>query len=99
MLKIIQLLLLVIIFISGFSLINISQEPFSISAKEIDSPYNRINEDQIEIYNNKVIINIKDPEYARFTNTNSMDPVLDETANAIEIIPKCQIQKKLDLIK
>jgi len=90
MLKIIQLLLLVIIFMSGFSLINISQEPFSISAKEIDSPYNRINEDQIEIYNNKVIINIKDPEYARFTNTNSMDPVLDETANAIEIIPKSE---------
>ena len=90
MIKIIHLMLLVIIFLSGFSLINISQEPFSISAKEIDSPYNRVNEDQVEIYNNKVIINIKNPEYARFTNTNSMDPLLDETANAIEIIPKSE---------
>lgn len=90
MIKIIQLLLLVIIFLSGFSLINISQKPFSISAEEIDSPYDRINEDQIEVYNNKVIINIQDPEYARFTNTNSMDPILDETANAIEIIPKSE---------
>ena len=90
MIKIIHLMLLVLIFLSGFSLINISQEPFSISAKEIDSPYNRINEDQVEIYNNKVIINIKNPEYARFTNTNSMDPLLDETANAIEIIPKSE---------
>lgn len=90
MLRIIQLILLVIIFLSGFSIINIYQEPFSINAEEVDSPHNRIKESQIELTNNQVIINIENPEYARFTNTNSMDPILDETANAIEIIPKSE---------
>jgi len=55
---------------------------------EKDSPGDWIKEDQIKVYNDKVIINLKDAEWASFTNTNSMDPVLDEKANAIEIIPK-----------
>ena len=28
------------------------------------------------------------PEWSVFTDTNSMDPVIDSTSNAIEIIPK-----------
>ncbi len=55
---------------------------------EKDSPGDWIKEDQIKVYNDRVIINLKDAEWASFTNTNSMDPVLDEKANAIEIIPK-----------
>lgn len=90
MLRMIQLILLVIIFLSGFSIVNIYQKPFSINAEEIESPYDRIHENQIEVKSNQVIINIENPEYARFTNTNSMDPILDETANAIEIMPKSE---------
>lgn len=73
-----------------------SQEQVADSSKYADStqlpekasPSDRIKESQIHVYNNKVTIDIKDPEWASFTDTNSMDPVLDSTANAIEIVPK-----------
>jgi len=52
------------------------------------SPSDRIKEDQIFVYNDRVVIYIDNPEWARFTDTNSMDPLLDDTANAIEIVPK-----------
>ncbi len=52
------------------------------------SPGDKIKEEQIHVYNNKVVIDLKDAEWASFTNTNSMDPVFDAEANAIEIKPK-----------
>ena len=52
------------------------------------SPSDRIKEDQIFVYNDRVVIYIDNPEWARFTDTNSMDPLLDDSANAIEIVPK-----------
>lgn len=58
------------------------------SPEEKPSPQDRIPENQIEVYNDRVIINIADPEWATFTDTNSMDPIIDKGANAIEIIPK-----------
>ena len=54
---------------------------------EIQSPSDWIKEEQIKVYNDRVILNIKNSSWARFTNTNSMDPFLDEESNAIEIIP------------
>lgn len=62
------------------------------SPKEQNSPYDRITEDQIKVYNDRVIIYLTDPEWASFTDTNSMDPVIDIGANAIEIVPKSEDQ-------
>ncbi len=61
---------------------------FSDKAPERPSPQDRIKERDIHVLNNKVVIDVKDPKWARFTDTNSMDPVLDTGANAIEITPK-----------
>ncbi|MDD5086838.1 MAG: hypothetical protein PHV16_03735 [Candidatus Nanoarchaeia archaeon] len=58
------------------------------TAPELNSPTDWIKEDQINVYSNRVVIEIKDPEWASFTNTNSMDPVIDETSHAIQIVPK-----------
>ncbi|MGM5483211.1 MAG: signal peptidase I [Nanobdellota archaeon] len=52
------------------------------------SPMDRIKESDIHVYNNGVKIDIKNPEWSSFTDTNSMDPVLDKGANAIHIIPE-----------
>ena len=52
------------------------------------SPYDHISESQIHVLRDRVIIDIPNAEWAKFTDTNSMDPVLDEGANAIEFIPK-----------
>ena len=37
-----------------------------------------------------MVIKIEDPEWATFTDTNSMDPIIDYGANAIEIVPKSE---------
>jgi len=49
---------------------------------------NRIKESQIKVYKDKVIIEIEDAQWASFEDTNSMDPIIDEGANAIQIVPK-----------
>lgn len=56
--------------------------------KELISPFDWIREDQIHIYPDKVVIDLQNPQWATFTNTNSMDPVIDSGAHAIEIVPK-----------
>ena len=58
--------------------------------QELSSPYDHIKENQIHVYDSRIIIDIDDPEWATFTDTNYMDPVIDYGANAIEIIPKTQ---------
>lgn len=66
------------------------QRPFSsiMSAKELNSPSDHIKKDQIHVYDDKIIIDLKGAQWAEFTDTNSMDPILDKDANSFEIIPK-----------
>ncbi len=58
--------------------------------KERASPADRISQNDIHVLNNQVIIDVDEPEWAMFTDTNSMDPVFDAGANAIEIVPKSE---------
>ena len=51
------------------------------------SPFDHIKENQIHVFQDRIIIDLKDAEWARFTDTNSMDPVIDANSHAIEIIP------------
>ncbi|MFH1589043.1 MAG: hypothetical protein ABIB43_00555, partial [archaeon] len=60
------------------------------SSPERDSPSDWIKENQIEVYSDRIIIDLKNAEWATFTNTNSMDPIFDETSNAIEIVPESE---------
>ncbi len=59
-----------------------------ISPPEQNSPSDWIKEEQIKVYQDKVIFSVYNPTWAKFTNTNSMDPFLDENAHAIEILPE-----------
>ena len=61
--------------------------PFTSSPERI-SPSDHIKESQIHVFDNKVVIDAPGASWASFTDTNSMDPFLDETANSIEIPPK-----------
>lgn len=63
------------------------ERPFSPYPNELNSPSDWIKQDQIKIYKNFVVIKIKNATWARFANTNSMDPILDETSHSIEIKP------------
>ncbi|OGM02210.1 hypothetical protein A3K72_00900, partial [Candidatus Woesearchaeota archaeon RBG_13_36_6] len=55
---------------------------------ELPSPCDRVKEEQILVFRDHIIINLEDAEWATFTDTNSMDPVIDQGANAIEYVPK-----------
>ena len=57
-------------------------------AEELPSPCNRVSEDQIFVYKDRIVIDFANAEWATFTDTNSMDPVIDSGANAIEYVPK-----------
>ena len=55
--------------------------------KDIPSPSSRIKIEDISVYDNEVVLKVNNPKWAVFTDTKSMDPVIDSTSKAIEIIP------------
>jgi len=61
---------------------------FFLGDNERNSPKDRIKEDQIHVYNNRVIIEIDNPTWSKFVDTNSMDPMFDYGANGIEVTPQ-----------
>lgn len=65
------------------------QELFTDENKERDkpSPHDIIKQNQIYVYHDHIIIKVDNPEWAIFTDTKSMDPVIDSTANALEFVP------------
>lgn len=79
------LTLIIAVFSAGFSF---TDTPNVFAAPERLSPGDWIKEEQIKVYGSRVILDIPHANWSKFTNTNSMDPFIDEHANAIEIIPK-----------
>jgi hypothetical protein len=60
--------------------------PFaSVTPKE--SPADRIAEDNIAVYKDRVVLDIQNAQWATFTDTHSMEPVLVQGANALELVP------------
>jgi hypothetical protein len=57
---------------------------------EVTSPKDRVKESQILVSKDKITLDIPNAIWATFTDTNSMDPVLDSGSNAIEIIPSSE---------
>jgi len=55
---------------------------------EIASPHNRVNDAQILLYHDKVVINVNGASLTKYADTNSMDPLLDEGAIGIELVPE-----------
>jgi len=62
--------------------------PFGLfGVKEVDSPFNHVKKDQIHVFQDRIVIDLENARWAEFTDTNSMDPVLDAEANSLEIVP------------
>jgi len=62
--------------------------PVLVPPAEKQSPYDWIQEKNIHLYSDKIVIDIKNPQWSTYTDTNSMDPVLDENTHGIQIIPQ-----------
>lgn len=60
---------------------------------EADStPSDWVSENQIKVFQDKVELDIQNPQWVTFTPTNSMTPLLDDKAHAIEVIPSNEDQ-------
>src|SRR3989338_12925 len=74
--------------VSGFGLTATDQpQSSSFTAIERSSPQDWIRQEQIKVYKNRVVIDLPNVTWATLSNTNSMDPLLDENANVLEIFP------------
>jgi len=60
--------------------------PFGVSSEKA-SPGNHVPESNIKVYSDKVLIAEEGILFAKYANTNSMDPLFDESANGLEKIP------------
>lgn len=60
----------------------------TFSSAEIMSPQDHVSEEDIHVYDKRVVLDIDNPVWSSFTDTNSMDPLLDVGANGIEIKPQ-----------
>ena len=78
------LLILVLLSLTGFSTV----PTIILGGGENASPSDWVKPEQINVYQDKVILAIPHAFWASFTNTNSMDPFLDEDAHAIEVLPE-----------
>jgi len=67
--------------------ISFTENPSVFVSKELISPYDRIKEWNIDIFDDRIVIRIDGATWARYSDTNSMDPILDYGANGLEIIP------------
>ncbi len=51
------------------------------------SPYDRIAPEQIHVFPDRIVIDLPNASWAVFSDTNSMDPVIDIEGNSLEITP------------
>ncbi len=55
-----------------------------------ENPKDRVPEKAIEVYKDRIILDISNAQWATFTDTHSMEPVIFKGANAIEVTPKSE---------
>lgn len=96
-----KILKICIIFLFGFLSANLLsyylvygvENPFSngFNINEMKSaPQDIVKENQIQIYDDKVVINVKGASLSKYAATGSMKPTFDENANGIRIIPQSE---------
>lgn len=52
------------------------------------APSDHVKEDQIHVFSDRIVLDIKDAAWSSFTPTGSMIPMFDERSNGIELTPK-----------
>lgn len=57
--------------------------------RDIPSPQNYFDTNQIKVYKNQVILTVDDIVWAGFEDTKSMLPIINKDSNALQIVPNC----------
>lgn len=89
------------IFVLGF--LNYSTEkPLSINGLVLlngqtsaNAPSDWVKEENIRVYGDKIILNVKGASISSYADTGSMKPLLDENSNGIRIVPENAGQIKI----
>ena len=73
------------------------QKPLDLfgSDNEKSSPSDKVKDYNILAFDDKIVMYIKDPYLARFTNTHSMEPLINEKSTGLEIAPKSSSEIKI----
>ncbi|MBI4153328.1 signal peptidase I [Candidatus Woesearchaeota archaeon] len=86
------IVVVIILFLFGIGTYNVYAQytpglQFPLRGTEVPSPGDWVRADDIAVRNRNVLLSIHNATLVVYANTNSMDPVLDESANGIEIQP------------
>ncbi len=69
---------------------NLEHPLTSLAIGEASAPSDSIKENQIEIYQDKVILRIRNVSLGSYASTGSMRPLFDAAANGLRIVPKSE---------
>lgn len=70
----------------------ITGSAISNNLRDRPSPSDIIKQEDIHVFSDRIIIYVDNPQWAKFTDTKSMDPVFDKEANALQIVPRSKEQ-------
>ncbi|MBS3171988.1 hypothetical protein J4438_00185 [Candidatus Woesearchaeota archaeon] len=71
------------------------EKPSIFVSKERISPSDRIQDSDLLMYEDRIIIKVNDANWAKYTDTNSMDPLLDVNSVGIEVQPKSELDLQI----
>jgi len=74
-----------------------SQKPFLLGQPQsaVSTPADRVAENQIHVYDDRIILDVRNASWASFTPTKSMEPLISEKAHGIELKPKSPSDLKI----
>ena len=72
-----------------------SEKPFFIGLSDEKQPSDWVKENQIQVYPDKVVINVANTRISQYADTGSMLPTFGENANGIRIVPSSAEQIKI----
>jgi hypothetical protein len=76
-------------FVNNVAILNTEIPRQTSDERDIPSPMNFFNTNQIKVYQNRVVLDVEDIVWAGFEDTKSMLPVINKDSNALQIVPNC----------
>jgi len=86
--KLIFLFTLLLTFALGMLATALLNEVSLVSASpSVNLPQDRIAQEQVRVYHDKIVIQVADARWASFAETNSMAPLFDHRSHALQVVP------------
>ncbi len=85
-----KILYILLIFLAGFLVGQIWDSVFygGVTGRAVDSPSDFVNDDNIIVYEDKVVIKVEGAKISTYEGTGSMLPTLGEGVNGVSVVPR-----------